>query len=441
MKVLLISLGCDKNLVDSEFMLGLIRDSGYELTDMEEEADIIVVNTCCFIHDAKEESIETILEMAEYKKTGVCKALIVCGCLAQRYHNEIEEDIPEVDAIIGTTSYEDIVSSIDEVVNGSHTKKIRDINYLPSQDAKRMYSTGTEYSYLKIAEGCDKRCTYCIIPYIRGSYRSVPMEQLISQAEYLASQGVKELIIVAQDTTLYGKDIYGTFKLPQLLEKLCHIEGISWIRLLYAYPEDVTEELAHVIADNDKICKYIDMPIQHASDNILRRMGRRTNRAELSSKINMLRRIVPDIAIRTTLITGFPGETEEDHRILKEFIADIRFDRLGVFQYSAEENTPAAAFDNQIAPDIMQDRYDELMQLQQDIAFEMAREKIGRVYDVIIEGELPEDNVYIARTQYDAPSIDGCVFLPVTDNYMSGDIIKAEITDAVSYDLLGVPAL
>lgn len=444
MKVLLISLGCDKNLVDSEFMLGLLNSSGYELTDTEDDADIIIINTCCFIHDAKEESIETILEMAEYKKTGVCKALIVCGCLAQRYHEEIEKEIPEVDAIIGTTSYEDIVSSINEVINGAdgvHSTKLRDINYLPSQDTARIYSTGTEYSYLKIAEGCDKRCTYCIIPYLRGSYRSVPMEQLLAQAGYLASQGVKELIIVAQDTTLYGKDLYGEYRLPELLEKLCRVDGIAWIRLLYAYPEDVTPELAKVIADNDKICKYIDMPIQHASDNILRRMGRRTNRAELIQKINMLRTMVPGIAIRTTLITGFPGETEEDHRILKDFISEIRFDRLGVFQYSAEENTPAAGFEDQIAPEVMQIRYDELMQLQQDIAFEMAKEKIGRVYDVIIEGELPEDNVYIARTMSDAPSIDGCVFIPVTDRYMSGDIIKAEITDAVSYDLLGVPAL
>ena len=273
MKVLLISLGCDKNLVDSEFMLGLLNSSGYELTDTEDDADIIIINTCCFIHDAKEESIETILEMAEYKKTGVCKALIVCGCLAQRYHEEIEKEIPEVDAIIGTTSYEDIVSSINEVINGAdgvHSTKLRDINYLPSQDTARIYSTGTEYSYLKIAEGCDKRCTYCIIPYLRGSYRSVPMEQLLAQARYLASQGVKELIIVAQDTTLYGKDLYGEYRLPELLEKLCRVDGIAWIRLLYAYPEDVTPELAKVIADNDKICKYIDMPIQHASDNILR---------------------------------------------------------------------------------------------------------------------------------------------------------------------------
>lgn len=441
MRVMLISLGCDKNLVDSEFILGLFHDNGYELTDDETEADVIVINTCCFIHDAKEESIETILEMASYKEEGCCKILAVCGCLAQRYHKEIETEIPEVDVIIGTTSYEDIIDAINDAINNTTAKRIKDINYLPSQNTSRIYSTGTEYSYLKIAEGCDKMCSYCIIPYIRGEYRSVPMEELIAQAKYLAGQGVKELIIVAQDTTLYGKDIYGHYCLSELLNRLCDIEGIRWIRLLYAYPEDITEELAETIANNPKICKYIDMPIQHASDIILKSMGRRTNRQELIQKINMLRSKVPGIAIRTTLITGFPGETDEDHNILLDFIRQMRFDRLGVFKYSAEEGTPAATFEGQVSEAIMDKRYDELMSLQQSIAFEMAKDKVGNVYDVIIEGELPQEQVYICRTEYDAPTIDGCVFVPLVGGYMSGDIISIRVTDAVEYDLLGVPTI
>ncbi len=441
MRVLLISLGCDKNLVDSEFMLGSLIDNGFELTDDEEAADIIVINTCCFIHDAKEESIETILEMAEYKKTGSCKSLIVCGCLAQRYSEEIKQEIPEVDAIIGTTAYEDIIAAIKEVTDGNISVKLKDINYLPSQEARRIYSTGTEYSYLKIAEGCDKHCSYCIIPKLRGSYRSVPMEQLVTQAEYLAKSGVKELIIVAQETTLYGTDIYGRNALPELLKRLCEIKDINWIRLLYAYPEDITEELADIIASEPKICRYIDMPIQHASDTILKRMGRRTTKAELISKIEMLRKKVPGIAIRTTLITGFPGETDEEHRELLEFVSDIKFERLGVFQYSAEEDTPAAGFDNQVDEEIKQKRYDELMQLQQEIAFKATEGRVGQKIDVIIEGEIPEENVYIARSEMDAPQIDGCVFLPLMGNYMSGDIVKVTISKAEGYDLLAIPAL
>ncbi len=440
MKVLLISLGCDKNLVDSEFILGLFAGAGYEITDTEEEADVIVINTCCFINDAKEESIETIIEMAGYKESGVCRCLVVCGCLAQRYHNEIIAEMPEVDIIIGTTSYEDIIGAIDEYIEGSDNDKevkLKSIDYLPSQNLDRVFSTGVEYSYLKIAEGCDKKCTYCIIPYIRGKYRSVPMEQLIKQAEYLAECGVRELIIVAQDTTLYGVDLYGEKKLPELLSHLCEIEGIQWIRLLYAYPEDVTEELADTIVNNEKICRYIDMPIQHASDRILKHMGRRTGRSEITDRINMLRNRVPGIAIRTTLITGFPGETEEDHHILKNFIKDIRFDRLGVFKYSAEENTPAEKFEGQVPPEIMDRRYDELMSIQQDIAFEMAKDKIGKEYQAIIEGELPGEDVYVARTESDAPEIDGCVFIPRIAEYITGDIVTVKITEAKGYDLIG----
>ncbi len=441
MKILLISLGCDKNLVDSEFMLGKLTEKGFEIVDDESEAEVIVINTCCFIHDAKEESIETILEMAQYKKTGVLKALVVCGCLAQRYHDEIKEEIPEVDAIIGTTAYEDIVNAVMEAVSGHFSEKLKNIDYLPSQNAKRIYSTGTEYSYLKIAEGCDKHCTYCIIPKLRGSYRSVPMEDIIKQAEYLAECGVKELIIIAQETTIYGKDIYGENKLTGLLDRLCKVPGIKWIRLLYAYPEEITEELAYAIRDHEKICNYIDMPIQHCSDNILKRMGRRTSKAELLEKIAMLRRIVPDIALRTSLITGFPGESEKDHKELVEFIKNVRFDRLGVFKYSAEENTPAASFEDQIPEDVMDERFDELMSIQQEIAFEKARERVDDVVEVMIEGEIPEEEVYIGRTRIDAPNIDGCVFLPMTEKFMTGDICRARVTGARDYDLLAVPAL
>lgn len=441
MKILLISLGCDKNLVDSEFMLGKLTEKGFEIVDDESEAEVIVINTCCFIHDAKEESIETILEMAQYKKTGVLKALVVCGCLAQRYHDEIKEEIPEVDAIIGTTAYEDIVNAVMEAVSGHFSEKLKNIDYLPSQNAKRIYSTGTEYSYLKIAEGCDKHCTYCIIPKLRGSYRSVPMEDIIKQAEYLAECGVKELIIIAQETTIYGKDIYGENKLTELLDRLCKVPGIKWIRLLYAYPEEITEELAYAIRDHEKICNYIDMPIQHCSDNILKRMGRRTSKAELLEKIAMLRRIVPDIALRTSLITGFPGESEKDHKELVEFIKNVRFDRLGVFKYSAEENTPAASFEDQIPENVMDERFDELMSIQQEIAFEKARERVDDVVEVMIEGEIPEEEVYIGRTRIDAPNIDGCVFLPMTEKFMTGDICRARVTGARDYDLLAVPAL
>lgn len=441
MKILLISLGCDKNLVDSEFMLGKLTEKGFEIVDDESEAEVIVINTCCFIHDAKEESIETILEMAQYKKTGALKALVVCGCLAQRYHDEIKEEIPEVDAIIGTTAYEDIVNAVMEAFSGHFSEKLKNIDYLPSQNAKRIYSTGTEYSYLKIAEGCDKHCTYCIIPKLRGSYRSVPMEDIIKQAEYLAECGVKELIIIAQETTIYGKDIYGENKLTGLLDRLCKVPGIKWIRLLYAYPEEITEELAYAIRDHEKICNYIDMPIQHCSDNILKRMGRRTSKAELLEKIAMLRRIVPDIALRTSLITGFPGESEKDHKELVEFIKNVRFDRLGVFKYSAEENTPAASFEDQIPEDVMDERFDELMSIQQEIAFEKARKRVDDVVEVMIEGEIPEEEVYTGRTRIDAPNIDGCVFLPMTEKFMTGDICRARVTGARDYDLLAVPAL
>lgn len=439
MKVLFISLGCDKNLVDSEFMLGQLFDNGYEMTDDENDAEAIIINTCCFINDAKMESIETIIEMAEYKKTGKCKVLIVCGCLAQRYADEIKEEIPEVDAVIGTTAYDELASIINEVLQNKTPVKLKDINYLPKQSGRRIHSTGTVYSYLKIAEGCNKNCTYCIIPSLRGSYRSVPMDDIVRQAAELADSGVKELIIVAQETTLYGIDLYGYNALPELLNRLCEIDNIKWLRILYAYPEDITEELMDTINKQDKICAYIDMPVQHASDNILRRMGRHTTQKELIEKIEMIRSKVPGVAIRTTLITGFPGETEEDHKVLLDFIKKVRFDRLGVFKYSPEENTAAFNFEKQIDDDTKQTRFDEIMLLQQSIAFEMAEDRIGSEINVIIEGELPSDNLYVARSEMDAPDIDGCVFLPLTGDYMSGDIISVRVTDARGYDLMAVP--
>lgn len=439
MKVLFISLGCDKNLVDSEFMLGQLFDNGYEMTDDENDAEAIIINTCCFINDAKMESIETIIEMAEYKKTGKCKVLIVCGCLAQRYADEIKEEIPEVDAVIGTTAYDELVSILNEVLQNKTPVKLKDINYLPKQSGRRIHSTGTVYSYLKIAEGCNKNCTYCIIPSLRGSYRSVPMDDIVRQAAELADSGVKELIIVAQETTLYGIDLYGYNALPELLNRLCEIDNIKWLRILYAYPEDITEELMDTINKQDKICAYIDMPVQHASDNILRRMGRHTTQKELIEKIEMIRSKVPGVAIRTTLITGFPGETEEDHKVLLDFIKKVRFDRLGVFKYSPEENTAAFNFEKQIDDDTKQTRFDEIMLLQQSIAFEMAEDRIGSEINVIIEGELPSDNLYVARSEMDAPDIDGCVFLPLTGDYMSGDIISVRVTDARGYDLMAVP--
>ncbi|NMB42838.1 MAG: 30S ribosomal protein S12 methylthiotransferase RimO, partial [Clostridiales bacterium] len=391
MKILYISLGCDKNLVDSEVMLALIKNRGFELTDDEYEAELIIINTCTFINDAKEESINTILEMAQYKEIGKLKGLIVTGCLAQRYKEEIFAEMPEVDAIVGTTSYDQINSVIDEVLEGNKSIKMGDLQNLSDTSIGRVNTTGGYYSYLKIAEGCDKHCTYCIIPKVRGNYRSVAMEKLIKEATDLVANGVRELILVAQETTLYGLDLYGEKSLPKLLKELCKIEGLEWIRLLYAYPEEITDELIQVIKEEDKICNYIDMPIQHASDNILRRMGRRTNKQELVDIINKLRANIPDISIRTTLITGFPGETESDHEELLDFVEKMKFDRLGVFTYSKEEDTPAASMNDQISEEVKEERQDQIMLLQQDIAFDQGESMVGRKLKVIVEGKLPDD--------------------------------------------------
>ena len=438
MKILFISLGCDKNLADSEEMLGLLTAGGHEITDDETQADAIVINTCCFIKDAKEESVETILEMAEYKKTGSCHALIVTGCMAQRYQKEIIEEVPEVDAVLGTTSYGDIVKALEEAVAGNHFEEFRDIDYLPDTGSKRVLTTGGHFGYLKIAEGCDKHCTYCIIPKLRGKFRSVPMERLIAQAEDMAEQGVKELILVAQETTVYGKDLYGKKSLHILLKKLCEIRGIRWIRILYCYPEEIYDELIETIRDEKKICHYLDIPIQHASDRILKRMGRRTSKQELIDIVGKLRKEIPDIVLRTTLITGFPGETEEDHEELKEFVDEMEFDRLGVFTYSPEENTPAAEIADQVPEEVKEERRDELMELQQEISYDRGQDRIGQELLVMIEGKVADESAYIGRTYGDAPKVDGYIFVQTGELLMTGDFAKVRVTGALEYDLIGV---
>ena len=438
MKILFISLGCDKNLADSEEMLGLLTARGHEIVDDETQADAIVINTCCFIKDAKEESVETILEMAEYKKTGSCHALVVTGCMAQRYQKEIIEEVPEVDAVLGTTSYGDIVKALEEAVAGNHFEEFRDIDYLPDTGSKRVLTTGGHFGYLKIAEGCDKHCTYCIIPKLRGKFRSVPMERLIAQAEDMAEQGVKELILVAQETTVYGKDLYGKKSLHILLKKLCEIKGIRWIRVLYCYPEEIYDELIETIRDEKKICHYLDIPIQHASDRILKRMGRCTSKQELIDIVGKLRKEIPDIVLRTTLITGFPGETEEDHEELKEFVDEMEFDRLGVFTYSPEENTPAAEMADQVPEEVKEERRDELMELQQEISYDKGQDRIGQELLVMIEGKVADESAYIGRTYGDAPKVDGYIFVQTGELLMTGDFAKVRVTGALEYDLIGV---
>lgn len=437
MKILFISLGCDKNLVDSEVMLGLLTKNEYTLTDDEMQADVIVINTCCFIHDAKEESINTILEMAQYKEQNL-KALVVTGCLAERYKDEILKEIPEIDAVLGTTSYDSIVEAVNKALEGKVYEHYESVNYLPDNSSvERVVTTGNHMAYLKIAEGCDKRCSYCIIPKIRGNFRSVPMEELLAEAGRLAEKGVKELVLVAQETTLYGKDLTGKKELPKLLKELCKIEGIQWIRLLYCYPEEINDELIEVIKTEEKICHYIDMPIQHSENTILRRMGRRTSREDLVEVIGKLRKEIPDIAIRTTLITGFPGETEEDHQGLMDFVRQCRFERLGVFTYSPEENTLAAEFDDQIHEEVKEQRRDEIMTLQQEISFEHTQGLVGKVIRVMVEGYLFEDDIYVGRSYMDAPKVDGCVFINSSEELMTGDFVYVRITQGREYDVIG----
>lgn len=437
MKILFISLGCDKNLVDTEVMLGLLASRGYEMTDDEAQADVIVINTCCFIHDAKEESIQNILEMAEYKKQGKIRALIVTGCLAQRYRQEIIDEIPEVDEVLGTTAYDKILDAVDAALAGEHSVMLSDLDALPLPDTKRLVTTGGHFAYLKIAEGCDKHCTYCIIPKIRGNFRSVPMEHLLKEAQELADQGVKELILVAQETTLYGKDLYGEKSLHLLLKKLCKISGIRWIRILYCYPEEITDELIRVMKEEPKICHYLDLPIQHANDTILGRMGRRTSKQELVDIIGKLRSEIPDICLRTTLITGFPGETKEQHEELMGFVDEMEFDRLGVFTYSPEEDTPAAEMPDQIDEEVKLDRQADLMELQQEIAFDNAQDMVGREVLVMIEGKVADENAYVGRTYRDAPNVDGLIFINTDEELLSGDFARVKVTGAIDYDLIG----
>ena len=436
MNIFFVSLGCDKNLVDSEMMITSLRKNGFVLTDDIEDADVIVVNTCCFIGDAKEESINTLIEMGGYKE-GRCKLLVAAGCLAQRYHNEIKEDIPEVDLIVGTMGYEDLSEKINEALGGKGVlESLKDIDYLPTPLTDRDSMSGGYYAYLKIAEGCDKCCTYCVIPKVRGHYRSVPMDNLIAQAKHLVANGAKELILVAQETTLYGKDIYGEKSLPKLLEELSKIDELKWIRILYCYPEEITDELISAIKNLPKVCHYLDMPIQHGSDDVLRRMGRWTNREQIEKTVAKLREEIPDIALRTTLITGFPGETEDDFEQVKEFVKKMEFDRLGVFTYSREEDTPAAEMDGQIDEEVKEARRDEIMQIQKDIAFDKSNSRVGEIYEVMIEGRLPDEGVYIARTYMDAPDVDGYVFIQSDYNLDSGDFVKVEVTRSDEYDLI-----
>ena len=442
MKILFVSLGCDKNLVDSEKMLGALRASGHELTDLEEDAEVVAINTCCFIHDAKQESIETILSMAELKKTAKLRFLVVLGCLAERYRDEIIKEIPEVDAVIGTTAYDELTHVLSELEAKKCKQKLilKDLSHDPVLDGRRIHSDICSYSYLKIAEGCDKRCTYCAIPDMKGRYRSIEEDMLVKEAEDLVKDGVNELMIVAQETTLYGQDLYGKKCLPGLLKRLCAIDGLLMIRIMYCYPEEITDELIKVIAEEPKICHYIDMPIQHASDSVLKRMGRRTNGAQIRSIIEKLRTAVPDIAIRTSLITGFPGETEEDHAELIAFLRECRLDRVGVFTYSKEENTPASKMKDQIPKRIKEKRRRELMRTQQAIVFEKNKALTGKTIDVVIDGKLPEENIYVGRTYMDAPGIDSCVFVRSERDIISGTVISTRILDFKDYDLIGEEA-
>ena len=437
MKILFVSLGCDKNLVDSEVMLGLLSRAGYEFTDDETEAEVIVVNTCCFIGDAKEESINTILEMAAQKETGKCKVLIVSGCLAQRYKDEVLKEIPEVDGILGTASCDKIVEVVEETLKGKKGQEFENIDLLKARDGGRIVTTGGHYAYLKIAEGCDKHCTYCVIPSVRGKYRSVPMEELVKEARELAEGGVRELILVAQETTLYGMDLYGEKRLPALLKELAEIPGIHWIRMLYCYPEEITDELIETIKTEEKVCHYMDIPIQHASDRILRRMGRRTNREEITGRIRRLREEIPDIAIRTTMITGFPGETEEDLEELLDFVDEMEFERLGVFPYSREEDTPAAVMEDQVPEEIKAERRSQVMELQQDISLEHGEDMVGREREVFSEGRVADENAYVGRTYMDAPGVDGYIFVNTDLELMSGMFVRVKVTGALEYDLIG----
>lgn len=437
MKVMLISLGCDKNLVDSEKLLASFSSHGYEITDEEAEAEIMVINTCCFIHDAKQESIETILEAAELKKKNL-KHLIVTGCLATRYSEDIHREIPEVDLIVSASAIDETVNLADALCAGKRVEaeQVYDVNRNPAFGLERIYTGYRNYAYLKIAEGCDKHCTYCVIPSIKGNYRSRPFEEIVEEAKSIAENGKNEILIIAQETTIYGTDLYGRKRLGELLDEINKIDGIDWIRVLYCYPEEIDDELIAAMKRNHKVCRYIDMPVQHAADAVLKRMGRRTDSAQIREKIKKLRKAMPDIAIRTSLITGFPGETEEDHQELLSFINEMKLDRVGVFTYSKEENTPAAKLKPQITKKVKEQRRKELMLAQQQIVFDKNRRLVGKKEKVLIEGRLPEEGVYLGRTYRDAPDIDGYCFVRSSRELMTGMIVTAKIERAEGYDLL-----
>lgn len=436
-KILFVSLGCDKNLVDSETMIGLLQDKGYEITNEEKDADVVIINSCCFIGDAKEESIETIIELGKLKETGRLKALIVTGCLAQRYKDEILKELPEVDAMIGTMSIESIGEAVDASLKEKGYSHFEDIDYLPKIYDKRAIASGSYTGYLKIAEGCNKRCTYCVIPSVRGSYRSIPMEAVMAQAVHLVNNGVRELCLVAQETTLYGLDLYGRKSLPKLLQMLSSIEDLKWIRLLYCYPEEITDELISEMKSNPKVCHYIDMPIQHCENAVLKRMGRATTKEEILERISYIRKEIPDIVLRTSLIAGFPGETKEEHEALMEFVDEVEFNRLGVFTYSLEEDTPAASFDNQVPEEVKEQWRAEIMELQQEVSYDRNASMVGQCMEVIVDGYVYKDDMYMCRSYMDAPDIDGMVFVHSEEELVTGDFIKVKIVDFNEYDLIG----
>ena len=443
MNILMVSLGCDKNLCDSEAMLGLLAKHNYNITNDEQEADAIIVNTCSFIKDAMEESVNTVLEMAKLKQQNL-KYLIVTGCMAQRFKDEIFDEIPEIDACLGTSSFDKILDVIEElkardgIEDAEEISVYDDIDRLATiTESNKVITSGTFMGYLKIAEGCDKFCTYCVIPHIRGHYRSVPMEQLLKEAEYMASQGIEELVLVAQETTCYGKDLYGEKRLHVLVHELAKIDGIKWIRLMYCYPEEIYDELIDCFKEEPKLLHYIDMPMQHSEDAILKRMGRRTDRASIETVIGKLREAAPDIAIRTSLIAGFPGETQEDHEALMAFLDEQELDRVGVFTYSREDGTPAATFENQIDEETAAQWRNEIMELQQEISLDKNETFVGKIMQVIIEGYSSDDDVYVGRTYRDAPGVDGLVFVNCDYELMSGQIVDVRINEVGPYDMIG----
>jgi ribosomal protein S12 methylthiotransferase len=433
-KIGFVSLGCNKNLCDTENMMGLLAENGFEITPNPEEAEVVVVNTCGFIESAQQESIDTILEMAQYKEKN-CTLLVVCGCLAQRFAEEIRQEMPEVDVIVGTTAFDEIVEAINEGLKGKKNSYIYDINKDVMENLPRIRTTPRAVAYLKIAEGCDNKCTYCAIPYIRGKYRSRSEENILAEAEALAADGVREIIVVAQDTTRYGIDLYGEKRISQLLRKLCKILGIEWVRVHYSYPEEIDEELIKTISEEDKIVKYLDIPVQHGASSVLKRMGRKTTRSRLEELVKKLRTQIPDITLRTSIIAGFPGETEEEFEELCDFLESVKFDRVGVFAYSCEEGTPAAKMNGQLPEEIKEARRDKVMELSQRISLERNNSMIGKTVRVITEGF--EENLYYGRSGGESIEIDPKIYFGAHRELNAGDFVDVTIKSADIYDLYG----